>query len=642
VWLAADLAFGICALARPQLALGFLLATLPLFAHRAPSPWRLHFVLLVLLFELAYLCRLKRPWKGAVEAVRGNPILLLGALYVAASLLSLSSLTPFALIEKHIYLLRILPLDALPNHLATTLNLPERSREYAALSAFLTLQAFLFCLIVWREMTRDPRAGVRFAVALVAGVLVWSGVGLAEFFGTVRLDAIRGIHAFQFLDNPLAPRLQSVSGNSGWFAQYLVLAMPYVTVFLVQQVSRPVRWVTVGLAVAMVQFVIVLTFQRGGWVASAAELCCLATGGVILAWRRTSRGGVPMKAAVAKTLALLAIIIAIMASLLYLSARVGFHPGPNSALARYAGRLQSLTRSPERVQYASAAFDIGKLYPILGGGSESFGLRYREQFLDPTGWYFDVQPKIDPTSAHNVYLQTFAGKGVVGLALLAAMCVCALWASIRMLLGGYGTNRPSRLWATMGGVSTVGFLVYGVVQEVFYVHALQVLFFFSVGVVAAATRGVLTWPGAVRRTLWVLLAGAFVLHLGYEYVYPGPARLVRAPAVSQGLYSQERDENGVLFRWTSSRAVFPVPEGATVFTLQIKSLAPSKQAVTVLMQGVPYGSYSLEDDEWHRLRFLLPAPDGADRSPPVEVRVTPTFESGGRTLGVMVTGVEFR
>ena len=286
MWLAADLAFGLCAFARPQLALGFLLATLPLFAHRAPSLWRLHFVLLVSFFELAYLCRLKRPWKGTVEAVRGNPILLLGALYVAASLLSLSSLTPFGLIEKHIYLLRILPLDALPNHLATTLNLPERSREYAALSAFLTLQAFLFCLIVWREMTRDPRAGVRFAVALVAGVFVWCAVGLVEFFGGPRLGGIRGVYAADTLVD-VVPRLQSVSGNSGWFAQCLVMALPYVAVLMIGKSGRLLRLATTILAVCVVLFVLLLTYQRGGWVASVVELACLAVGSATVARHRS-------------------------------------------------------------------------------------------------------------------------------------------------------------------------------------------------------------------------------------------------------------------------------------------------------------------------------------------------------------------
>jgi hypothetical protein len=184
--------------------------------------------------------------------------------------------------------------------------------------------------------------------------------------------------------------------------------------------------------------------------------------------------------------------------------------------------------------------------------------------------------------------------------------------------------------------------VYGVVQEVFYVHALQVLFFCSLGFVAAATQGLLTWPAAVRRTLWVLLAALFVIHLGYEYVYPGSTRLARSPVVPQGLYWQERDEDGVPFRWTSSQAVFPVPDGATVFTLQVRSLAPTKQVVTVLLRGIPYGSYSLEGGEWRRLRFLLPASDRAHRSLQVEVSVTPTFESGGRTLGIMVGGVGFR
>ena len=641
MWLAADLVFGIFALARPQLALGFLLATLPLFAHRAPSPWRLHFVLLVLFFELAYLCRLRKPWKGAVEAVRGNPILLLGALYVAASLLSLSSLTPFALIEKHIYLLRILPLDALPNHLATTLSLPERSREYAALSALLTLQAFVFCLIVWREMTRDPGAGVRFAIALLAGVLVWSAIGLVEFFGGPRLGGLRGVYAAEFMEDS-APRLQSVSGNPGWFAQCLVFALPYVGVVLAGESARRLRVALAGFGVVLIQFVLLLTFQRGAWLASTIELGCLAAVFPSLVRRGPGRTAVPILSVVIRTGALIAVVVAIVTSLLYVSARTGRHPGGKVALTMYAERLHALTSSPQREPYARAAFEIGKLYPVLGGGSESFGFRYAQQYLLPTGRFFDVEPKIDPTSAHSVYLQTFAGKGIVGLTLLVAMCACALWACGRVLRSHERENRARRLFASMGGVSVVGFLAYGVVQEVFYVHTLQVLLFFSLGVVAAATQGVLTWPVSVRRALWILLAALFLIHLGYEHVYPGPARLVRSLVVQQGLYEQERDETGLLFQWTSSRAVLPVPGGTSVLTLEVRSRATSPQVVTVLMQEVPYGSYTLADDQWHRLRFLLPDSRDARRPRQVEIRVSPTFESGGRTLGVMVAGVTFR
>ena len=641
MWVAADLAVGLCTLWRPQLAIGLLLATLPLFAHRAPSPWRLHFILLVAVLELAYLGRLKKPWRGVVLAVRGNPILLLGALYVAASLLSLSSLTPFALIGKHIYLLRILPPEALPNHLATTLNLPERSREYAAVSAFLTLQAFLFCLVVWREMTRDPRAGARFAAALAAGALVWSGVGLAEFFGGLRLNLIRGIYAADtLLDVP--PRLQSVSGNPGWFAQSLVMTLPYIPVLMTGKSARLLRLIMTAVAACVTLFVLVLTFQRGGWVASIVVLGSTAAAFASFAWHRSGRAAPRAATMVLRATAVLLVVAALAFGMLYVSVKLGIHPGGRAALASYSGRLPVLVNSPVRMLYASAALKLGMLYPILGGGSESFALRYTEQFFLPTGWYFDTPSKLDPTSAHNVYLQTFAGKGVVGLGLLVALCICALWACVRAQLRSNGRDRLGLLIATMGGTSIVGFLVYGLAQEVFYVHALQVQFFFSLGVVAAATQGVITWPSVTRKTLWTLLAVAFVIHLGYEYVYPGPSRLVRPPVAPEGVSWQEPDENGVVFQWTSSQAVLPVPRGATAFVCRVRTIAPFKQVMTVFVKDIRVVTYTIEDHEWHRFQFIVPASRDVDEYRQVEIRVAPTWESGGRTLGVMLADIQFR
>ena len=643
-WLAVVGGLGLVTFARPRLAIGLVLATLPLFAHKASSPWALRLVLLVAALELAYLFHVRKPWHGLVRALRGNPILFLCALYVVASFLSLSSLPVLTLIRKHANLVSILPVSALPDYFESTMRLPERAREYSVISAFLTLQAFLFCLIVWREMTRTPQAGFRFAYALIAGLLVWAVVGILEFYGFVALGELRGFYAADVMTNAYAPRLESVSGNPGWFAQYVVFALPYFVVLLAQETAARLRVALFGLALALVLLVLILTYQRGGWTAASVELCCLAGGSVYAAWQgregATRRAGI----ALARTIALLALVIAIAVSLLYLSVKSGAHPGGASALSAYAERFARLTNSPERIQYASAGFAIGKLYPILGGGSESFGLRYRELYLPPDSLYSDTQPKLDPTSAHNVYLQTFAGKGTVGVALLVAICAGALWACVRTMARSGRVGRPLLVSLAMGGVSIVGFLVYGVVQEVFYVHALQILFFFSLGFVAAITDGTLTWPAKARRTLGIALAVAFVLHLGYHDGYPGPARLVRPLVEPWGLYTEEQDTDGTFFRWTTDRAVFRIPPEASTFTLRVKPGSSKMQVVKVVICGVQSGEFALEDHEWHRLQFLLPGSSLKQRVPEVELRIAPLWASAadGRTLGVMVSHVEFR
>ena len=92
-------------------------------------------------------------------------------------------------------------------------------------------------------------------------------------------------------------------------------------------------------------------------------------------------------------------------------------------------------------------------------------------------------------SAHNVFAQTFAGKGLVGL---AALC----WLLLEMGRAGWqrarGATPSTPLTLDVGGrivlVATLALALYGVVQEVFYIPALLLLVFMIVGLAAGLRR----------------------------------------------------------------------------------------------------------------------------------------------------------
>jgi len=642
-WLVVALALCAVTLLRPRVALLALLAAFPFFLHKSASPWELRLLLLVTAFEVAYLARVPRRWFAFVATLRRDPLMFLVALYVAASALSLSSLPLYTLVAPHLRVFAIVPFDHWPYELTQLLTLDERAGEYSILSVLLTAQAFVFALIVRRELLRAPRLFVHAAWALTAGVAVATVAGLVEFYGLTSLVWLRGPGAANFLqDVPM--RLQSVTGNPGWYAEYVVLTLPFAASLLLP--GRAWRWRAGVLAfhLVLVQAAMFLSFQRGGWIASWVVLACLW---VALAWQPSRAAGGRVRALVARFVPAampVALCLLVLAGLLYGSMRLGLHPAGTAAVGMYTDRVEGIARSSDRVPYMRAGFGIGILHPILGAGSESFALRYIEYYLTSNGPYaVDPVHVVTPTSAHNVYVQTFAGKGAVGLVLLLAVCGTGLWLIARRSAASASAGRETVVGLVMAGIALVGFLVYGVVQEVFYVHVLQLLVFFLLGSIAAITDGTLQWPPALQRRLVAVLALCFVLHLGYEHVYPGPSRLIRA-FEPQGIFAGDEGPAGDQFRWSADRVVFPIPPGSSSFDLSVRSAAPAGQTVTVIVCGVEGGAYAVDDREWHRLRFLLPRSDLQQQKPTVEIDVAPPMPPGadGRARGVMVRQWDFR
>ena len=87
-------------------------------------------------------------------------------------------------------------------------------------------------------------------------------------------------------------------------------------------------------------------------------------------------------------------------------------------------------------------------------------------------------------SSHNIYLQTAVGTGALGLLALLAMFGLGLRAMVRTV-----TSERSpvarRMVALAAGGSLVAIMVYGMVQEVTYIHALRLMLCGAVGLLAA-------------------------------------------------------------------------------------------------------------------------------------------------------------
>ncbi len=176
----AGLLFGVLSAIWPRGALALLLAALPLFLHQAQSPWFLRLVVLLTAFEVAYALRHAARWRHAWAAAVEHPLLFRSALFVAVAFLSLSSLPLLGIFRQHQAVLAYGVGGDWRQYLAGLLTLPEVTREYSIVAAFLTLQAFVLAAIVARETRRTDGGSLLPSGCAGGGLAVFVALGLAR------------------------------------------------------------------------------------------------------------------------------------------------------------------------------------------------------------------------------------------------------------------------------------------------------------------------------------------------------------------------------------------------------------------------------------------------------------------------------
>lgn len=630
--------FAVLAATRPRWALTLLLAALPFFTHQLLHPAAFWLLVVVAALEAGYAVGLVSHWRTTWRAARGNPLLLLGALLAAAAFLSLSSLPLGAIWKQHAAALRLLPPVAWPHYARDWLMLPEAAREFSITTSLLALQAFLLGVIVWRETRLSPATSLTLARAITCGLVAFVGLGLLEGFDVVRLDALRG----QVGVGLRVGAVQSTAGNPGWFAQYVVYALPYTLVLLHPPSRTAWRVALLTLVAASTTIALVLGFQRGGWLSGALVLIYLALAASRVAGPGDARPRA-LRPLVTKAVALLGLAVALAMGGAGAWVARSDAEGNHLSARQYIERFKSI-RNADRLPYASASLRIAALHPWLGGGNESFAYRYQMYFEDPGGLYAQSGIEVPlATSAHNVFLQTLSGSGLAGFLALAAMFVTSAWMARRTWrrpIADDDAARARRFAVCMACGSLLGMAAYGMVQEVFYVHALRLFFFVAIGIVAGAS-GEVAWPPRVARALWAALAVVLACHLAYEYVWPGPGRLLRSAAPT-GLFAEELDPGRRPFHWTTEEATWPVPPRASHWQVDVRSLAPFAQRVEIAACTRATGAaVTLEDHAWQTLGGRLA---GCGPGARLTLRVTPAWRPSrdDRLLGTMVAALEFR
>jgi len=414
-----------------------------------------------------------------------------------------------------------------------------------------------------------------YLVLALAGLLRW---GELISFGGGYLSLSSGVYR----GDPFRDRLVSVAWNPDYFAQYLILTLPFV-LFALLAGGRPWRRGVGTAAFVAGTIALALTYQRAAYLAYLAVLL-----GFSLLWVRAQEGDRgPGRRAWGPTLGLLGLVVAVV--VVDLAANVG--------VVRRFQEIWVAAASPHRPHLWRTAGAMLADQPLLGVGTGRFSYFFRD--------YSPISPReFGPFwgTAHNLYLQLGAERGLLGLGAFLWLVLAALGHGWRALRGVRAGLDPLGLAL----IAVVAWLVYGVFQSTFYIHSIEVGFWALLGFMAACARPHAA-PQRLGRRAWIVVLAGLVLAGGlrgyqasqYPFHHPYEA----------GFYRWERQPDDTPARWTGRRAALAVtPEGPTLLldvAVPTPVVSHRPQRLTVWIEGRQVTEVTLADPHWRTLRISL-------------------------------------
>ncbi|MBL7662369.1 O-antigen ligase family protein [bacterium] len=372
------------------------------------------------------------------------------------------------------------------------------------------------------------------AQALALGLLFTIILGFLGYYGMIPLQELRGLDPTVNAGG-VEFRMQSLFGHSGWFAEYVTLTIPCILLILLIPKTYWLRITLILVAALIGELTLVMTYQRGGWLSYPLTLFIIW--GMIYLVRCHEQGEAnalcALKKSFLKIMLSFPLTLVITAGVLHLS---------GLDLGAYKSRALEISKTSDRTDFVRAGVMLGMLRPMLGLGGESFAYQFEKEFVAKSGTYFKSIDLPLHGTAHNVYAQTFAGKGLLGLLALILIALKPL----QLLLQSIKTNQQLEqiILNAIAACSGIAFLIYGNVQEIFYIPALGFIFFILIGLTSGVTSS-----QAEQHSRKALSIYAAILIVGALHHYLPPVSGLTQPEV--GCYPPEA--NGA--RWCGRRAL---------------------------------------------------------------------------------------
>jgi hypothetical protein len=243
------------------------------------------------------------------------------------------------------------------------------------------------------------------------------------------------------------------------------------------------------------------------------------------------------------------------------------------------------------------ALNIFAQQPLVGAGLGTYSWNYLEHIPLSHPAYHQ-----DHGTAHNTYLQILAERGVLGLFIFIWLLAQAFKLGIPTMKRG---NKNIRTLAAGSLGFLIGFAAYGFFQYLFYIHALELMFWLNLSLISISARlGNIEIPQKrFSPKLRIIFLSLFFL-LAAIKIGEG----VRTDF--GGWYHWETWNNQFKFRWSKKTASLEQEiKGPTIF-IPVLSSHPDIQSkpvkVQIYLDHFLLGETILQDNNWHMVSRPVP------------------------------------
>lgn len=467
---------------KPKETIYLLLFLLPVFGSR-PSMEQTHYLIVLLSFGTIgiYLNLFTHQYRHKIfkAKLRTNSIVLFFiTLWFVVSFLSLIGLPAIGMIKK--------TLEESYFYIFTDILTVGETTLYSSVqSVFYSINAVLIALYIYGTTKYHQKIQTikNIFLAILAGMFFSVLIGHLEFFRFIDLESYRELDG----TSKYGDRLSSFFPHSGWFAQYLAILLPLLTIFLLFKAKLNTKIVLMIIAIIIGEVTLILSMQRGAWLTYPPTLLLFWVSiYYVIAKSKQSDITLPsffkqnwMKVFITIPLT---IVISIFIVIGIKDYRNTNKINIEKTSEKLTNRIQQISHTNDRLIFWPVAYNIWLKSPIYGGGGDSFGWQYKIYYDEKENPFFIIKGPLNQGAfgtAHNMYLQNFVGRGIFGLIFLLAFIGILTYKLIYKEIKAKSSLDESIITISIIG-SLLATIIYANVQEIFYSQSVQVIFWIIV------------------------------------------------------------------------------------------------------------------------------------------------------------------
>ncbi len=510
--------FGLISYYKPLLGFSLILFLLPIFGGR-PSVEQAHYLIIITaIFLLVNYKNFNKLLKKKISSTKNiNIIFFFIFLYIFISCLSLIGLPILGLIQKSFQLDPLYIFSEILKVGETTLFVSFQSVLYS-------FQAILFAS--WFSLQLTSENYIKYITivftSLIFGLLLSLLFGYFDYFNYLSLSDYRTI------DQASIYRFSSFFTNSTWYSQYLILTIPTILVLLSSN-RKNIFVISVMLLLMIISEVaLILSMQRGGWITYPIILFIIW---LSIYYSIESKKGKNIKLLyfleknwikVTLTIPITVILsVFIVAGIKDYQKNHGITP--KSSIEQTTKRAKEAFETNDRIKYFPPAIKIWTLNPIYGGGGDSFGWQYKIYYHEKNAQYKNDKTNTLKGSpfgtAHNLYLQTLVGRGLLGLIALLGTLLFTIGLLIKSI--NSHKNFTNKVFSLITISGLISIMIYGNVQEIFYSQPSQIIFwiyiFIGIFLIQSIKIPIIDY-NYIKYTIKILLILIIIHFLNISYI----------------------------------------------------------------------------------------------------------------------------